>query len=136
MGSLIGSFWGTATFLIGIAAILDQKSGMKPPKWYWPLGVAFVLMISLAAFGTSGGPSVNPAADIAPRIAASMLGWSGVLWKGHGGHYWWIAGIVGPHLGAIFGLWSFRFFISAHYPDEEEERQKNAVELESLNKQV
>lgn len=135
IGSFIGSFWGTAIFLIGIAAILDQKSNMKAPKWYWPLGVSFVLMISLAAFGVSGGPSVNPAADLTPRIAASMMGWGSVLWKGHGGHYWWIAGIVGPHLGAIFGLWSYRFFISAHYPDDEEEaRHKNSVELEGLNK--
>ena len=136
LGSLIGSIWGTATFLIGIAAILDQKSHMKPPKWYWPLAVSFVLMISLAAFGTNGGPSVNPAADLAPRIAASLLGWGGVIWSPQGGHYWWIAGIVGPHVGAIFGLWSYRFFIAAHYPDDEEdaERQRNAVELEGLNK--
>jgi MIP family channel proteins len=134
IGSFIGSFWGTAVFLIGIAAILDLKSNMKPPKWYWPLGVSFVLMVALAAFGASGGPSVNPAADLAPRIAASMLGWGSHLWKGHGGNYWWIAGLAAPHLGAIFGLWSFRIFIAAHYNDDEEERNKNAVELEGLNK--
>ena len=133
-GSFIGSFWGTAVFLIGIAAILDQRSNMKPPKWYWPLGVAFVLMISLAAFGVNGGPSVNPAADLAPRLFASLCGWRTVLWSGHGGHYWWIAGLAGPHLGAIFGVWSYKLFIAAHYPPEEEEDAQNRVELERLNK--
>jgi len=133
IGSFIGSFWATAIFLIGIAAILDQRSHMKPPKWYWPLGVAFVLMISLAPFGVNGGPSVNPAADLPTRIFASIFGWGDVMWKGHGGHYWWIAGLAGPHLGAIFGLWSYRLFIGAHYP-EEEETEANRLELERLNK--
>lgn len=135
-GTLITSFWGTATFLIGIAAILDPKSAMKPPKWYWPLGVAFVLMISLAPFSANGGASVNPAGDFATRIAASLMGWSSVLWKAQNGHFWYISGLIAPHLGAIFGLWSYRVLISAHYPDEEEERAEagNSTELEGLNK--
>jgi len=132
-GSFVGSFWATAIFLIGIAAILDQRSNMKPPKWYWPLGVAFVLIVSLAAFGSNGGPSVNPAADLAPRIFASLVGWKHVLWSGHGGHYWWIGGLAGPHIGAIFGVWSYRFFIGAHYPEEEEE-EVESKEMERLNK--
>lgn len=117
VGAFTGSFLATAVFLIGVAAILDQNSSMKPPKWYWPFGVAFVLMISLAAFGSNGGPSVNPAADLATRIFASLAGWKPVLWSPLNGHYWWIAGLAGPHLGAIFGLWLYRFCISAHYPD-------------------
>ncbi|KAI1301739.1 Aquaporin-10 [Halotydeus destructor] len=130
-GSFVGSFWGTAVFLLGIAAILDQMSNMKPPKWYWPFGVSLVLMISLAAFGHNGGPSVNPAADLAPRIFASLAGWGKVLWKAQGGKYWAIAGLAGPHLGAIFGLWFYRVCISAHYPEQPPAR---AVELERLNK--
>lgn len=117
VGAFTGSFLATAVFLIGIAAILDQNSNMKPPKWYWPFAVALVLMISLAAFGSNGGPSVNPAADLATRIFASLAGWKPVLWSQLNGHYWWIAGLAGPHLGAIFGLWFYRFCISAHYPD-------------------
>lgn len=135
-GTLITSFWGTATFLLGIAAILDQKSSMKPPKWYWPLGVGFVLIIALAPFGANGGAQVNPAGDLASRIAASLLGYGSLVWKHQGGHYWYIAGLVAPHLGAIFGLWSYRVLISAHYPDEEEEQQTsgNQTELDALNK--
>lgn len=128
--SFLGSFWGTAVFLFGIAAILDQKSNMKPPKWYWPLGVSFVLMVSLAAFGTNGGPNVNPAADFAPRLFASCVGWSSVLWHGS---WWWVIGLVAPHLGALFGLWIYRICIAAHYPDEEEEENsRDRHELERL----
>lgn len=131
VGAFIGSFWATAVFLLGIAAILDAQSQMKPPKWYWPLGVSFVLMISLAAFGHNGGPSVNPAADLSPRVFASLAGWDSVMWKALNGNYWWIGGLVGPHLGAIFGLWFYRFCISAHYPDAP---PANSLELERLNK--
>lgn len=139
VGAFTGSFLATAVFLIGVAAILDQNSNMKPPKWYWPLGVAFVLMISLAAFGSNGGPSVNPAADLATRIFASLAGWKPVLWSHLNGHYWWIAGLAGPHLGAIFGLWFYRFCISAHYPDsppvnrrDSEDTEKAQVEMRRL----
>lgn len=24
-----------------------------------------------------------------------------------GGHYWWVAGIVGPHVGAVIGGWLY-----------------------------
>lgn len=24
-----------------------------------------------------------------------------------GGHYWWVAGIIGPHVGAIIGGWVY-----------------------------
>lgn len=131
LGSFVTSFWATAVFLLGIAAILDQQSNMKPPKWYWPLSVSFVLMVALAGFGHNGGPSVNPAADLAPRIFASLAGWDKVLWTAQGGNYWWIAGLVGPHAGAIFGLWFYRFCIGAHYPDQP---VASALELERLNK--
>ena len=131
LGAFLGSFWGTAVFLLGIAAILDQQSNMKPPKWYWPFSVSLVLMISLAAFGHNGGPSVNPAADLAPRILASLLGWKPVMWTAQGGMYWWIGGLAGPHLGAIFGLWFYRVCISAHYPDPP---PADRMELERLNK--
>ena len=139
IGAFTGSFLATAVFLIGVAAILDQNSNMKPPKWYWPLAVSFVLMISLAAFGSNGGPSVNPAADLATRIFASLAGWKPVLWSPLHGHYWWIAGLAGPHLGAIFGLWFYRFCISAHYPDNptpvnrrESSDEKAQVEMRRL----
>lgn len=141
IGAFTGSFLATAVFLIGVAAILDQNSNMKPPKWYWPFGVALVLMISLAAFGSNGGPSVNPAADLATRIFASLAGWKPVLWSPLHGHYWWIAGLAGPHLGAIFGLWFYRFCISAHYPDlppinrreSADGTEKAQVEMRRLN---
>lgn len=118
--SFLGSFWGTAVFLFGIAAILDQKSSMKPPKWYWPLSVSFVLMISLAAFGANGGPNVNPAADFPTRIFASCVGWSSILWHDS---WWAVIGLLAPHLGAIFALWVYRICISAHYPDEQDDAQ-------------
>lgn len=127
--SFLGSFWGTAVFLFGIAAILEQKSSMKPPKWYWPLGVSFVLMISLAAFGANGGPNVNPAADFPTRIFASCVGWAPILWNGS---WWLVIGLVAPHTGAIFALWVYRICISAHYPDEEGNDAQDTHELRQL----
>jgi glycerol uptake facilitator-like aquaporin len=130
-GSFYTSFWATAVFLIGIAAVLDQVSAHKTPKWFWPLGVAFVLMVSLVAFGSNGGPSVNPAADLPTRIFASLVGFKGVMFAPQNGNHWWIVGLLGPHLGAIFGLWFYRFCISSHYPPPE---PQNSAEMQRLNK--
>ena len=94
-------------------------------------------MISLAAFGANGGPSVNPAADLPTRLFASLAGWKAVMWNAQGGNYWWIAGLAGPHLGAVFGLWFYRFCIAAHKPEDNSlnvDPKADPMELERLNK--
>jgi hypothetical protein len=52
---------------------------------------------------------INPARDLGPRIAITLLGWNGVSFTGPGADWWvWT---VGPIIGAIAGgaAWMFLF---------------------------
>ncbi|RWS26378.1 aquaporin-9-like protein [Leptotrombidium deliense] len=133
MGCFVNSFFATAVFLIAAAACIDMKN-MRAPKWYWSLGVALGLTVSLAAFAGSGGPSVNPAADLPCRLFAHIAGWGDVIWKPGNGHYWYLSGIIAPHLGAAFGFYFYRVLIGAHVPSENQEDAVDLTELKKLNK--
>ncbi|RWS18007.1 aquaporin-9-like protein [Dinothrombium tinctorium] len=131
-GAFICSVCATAVFLIGAIAILDHRN-MQAPKWYYSLSIGFVLMVSLAAFSSNGSPSVNPAADLPCRIFAHLAGWGNVIWDPLYGHYWYLCGILAPHLGAILGLYLYRIFVGAHFA-KENEREKHVADEQEMSK--
>lgn len=123
-GSFASSFVAAAVFLIGVSTIVDKRQGhVQKPRWFQPLSVAFVVMAIVLAFSHNGGPSINPAADIGPRLFASLIGWRHVVWSCQNGWYWLTTGLVAPHLGAISGVWLYKLFITNHYDERKDQYQ-------------
>ena len=97
-GNLICEVIGTAVLLIGVLGIIryniDLGSGMGP----YAVGI-LVFSIGLSLGGPTGY-AINPARDLAPRLAHALLPISG---KGRSDWpYAWIP-VVGPILGGLIG---------------------------------
>jgi glycerol uptake facilitator protein len=102
VANVISEFIGTFVLLFGISALGANKfaEGLNP------LAVgALVLSIGLS-LGGSTGYAINPARDLAPRIAHALLPIPG---KGNSDWgYAWIP-VVGPILGGIAGAMAHQF---------------------------
>jgi glycerol uptake facilitator protein len=103
IGNLICEVIGTAVLLIGVLGILrntiELSSGMGP----YAVGI-LVFGIGLSLGGPTGY-AINPARDLAPRLAHALLPIPG---KGNSDWgYAWIP-VVGPLLGGLLGAVLFR----------------------------
>lgn len=99
-------FWNCVTETIGTFVLLfvivaAGLIGGKPDLgWLSPMGVAFLVVGIGASLGGPTGYAINPARDLAPRIAHAVL-----PIKGKGDSDWgyaWIP-VVGPIVGGILG---------------------------------
>jgi len=115
--SFNGTFWGGFVFFLALLSVVDanKEGSWSKPNWFKSLALGFLLMTVVAAFGVNGGPVLNPAADIAPRLFASCAGWAKVIWADQGGWYALVTSFLAPTLGGVFGGWTYRYLISNHY---------------------
>ena len=111
----ITEFIGTAVLLFGVLAIGNISAGVESPNAAWTAAVSsyfgpLLVGLLVLAIGLSlGGPTgyaINPARDLGPRIAHSLLPIAG---KGSSDWpYAWVP-IVAPLLGGIAGAQLFNF---------------------------
>jgi len=95
-------FLGAALLVMVLFAVLDKNNG-PPPSGLVPL-VLFILFIGLGAcLGMDTAFGVNPARDLGPRIALSMLGYSRTVIWNYRSQFWLWSGIIAPILGGISG---------------------------------
>ncbi|CAL4125112.1 unnamed protein product, partial [Meganyctiphanes norvegica] len=112
---------GTMLLLICVCAITDSRN-MQVPKGLIPLFVGLSLLNIGICFGFNCGYAINPARDLGPRIFTLIAGWGenpftsmtidSVVW-------WWIP-VVGPHIGAIIGVFIYLIFIELHHTETDE----------------
>ncbi len=101
-GNLICEIIGTAALVFGALAI-PSKSNLAEPGWSTGFGPLLVGLLVFALGLSLGGPTgyaINPARDLGPRLAHSLLPIAG-----KGGSDWgyaWIP-VVGPVLGGLIG---------------------------------
>ncbi|WP_100489339.1 MIP/aquaporin family protein [Sporolactobacillus pectinivorans] len=98
--NFFGEFINTFVLLFGIVGIVSQK--MAPGLMGLAIGI-LIFAIGLSLGGTTGY-AINPARDLAPRIAHALL-----PIPGKGGSDWayaWIP-VVGPILGGICGAFAY-----------------------------
>lgn len=105
-GSFADQIIGTALLMFAVLAVSDDK-GLKIPTWLQPLVMCFVITTLCIAYGLNCMAVLNPARDLSPRLFTTISGWGWASFQPMGGHYWWVAGILGPHLGAILGGWVY-----------------------------
>jgi glycerol uptake facilitator protein len=110
-GNLICEIIGTAALLIGALGIGNANNGLAGGVGPYALGI-LVFGIGLSLGGPTGY-AINPARDLAPRIAHALLpipGKGGSDWS-----YAWIP-VVGPIIGAVIGALVYSTLFSGLTP--------------------
>lgn len=97
-GNLVCEIIGTAVLLVGALGINNTNNGLAGGVGPYAIGI-LVFAIGLSLGGPTGY-AINPARDLAPRIAHALLPIPG---KGDSDwSYAWVP-VVGPLIGAILG---------------------------------
>lgn len=110
-GNLICEIIGTAALLIGVLGISNVNNDLAGGVGPYAVGI-LVFAIGLSLGGPTGY-AINPARDLAPRIAHALL-----PIPGKGGSDWgyaWIP-IVGPIIGAVIGALLYSMLFSGLTP--------------------
>ena len=108
--NLVTEIIGTFVLVLGVLAILTPKNMIPNQGFKEGLGPLLVGVLVLGIGISLGGPTgyaINPARDLGPRIAHSLL-----PIDGKGGSDWgyaWVP-VVGPIIGGILGALFYRTF--------------------------
>ena len=80
-----------------------------PPPPLFALWIGFIIAFIIMVEAPLTMACINPARDLGPRVAITILGWGAAAFPGVG-RPWWVW-TVGPILGALVGgaAWSFIF---------------------------
>lgn len=108
-GSLLDQIFGTAVLLFSLSAISDKRNAGLEAR-HQPLIVALVIGLVCVAFSPNCGAIFNPARDLAPRLVTAIFGYPNTF-APIGGFYWFTAGLLGPHIGAIVGVFAYKLLI-------------------------
>jgi len=108
-GGLLDQIIGTAVLLFSLCAVNDQSNHGLESK-HQPLAIALVVGIVCVSFNANCGAIFNPARDLSPRIVTYIFSYP-LVWEPLNGLYWIVVGVIGPHLGAIIGLFGYKFTI-------------------------
>lgn len=114
-----GEFIATALLVIFILVMLDARSTMKPIAWFFPFGLALVVMMLVVIEGPLSMVSLNAARDLGPRIFIWVTGWKSMAFPGPRSD-WWVTTIA-PTLGAVTAGFFYDLVIEPFLPAAGEE---------------
>lgn len=60
---------------------------------------------------------------MAPRLFTIVIGYGLDAFRPLGGHFWYAAGVVAPHVGAIIGIFIYDVVIGRHLQEKTEDRE-------------
>lgn len=115
------SYTLASVLLMLILLAIQESKVMKLPDYIKPMYMAAALVLTQAAFSANGGPVLNPAQDFSPRLYIAIFGWGSSAFNLYHYHYWWICGILAPHIGAAIGFGLYQ--ILSHFNTIEETMQ-------------
>jgi glycerol uptake facilitator protein len=111
MSNLLCEVIGTAVLLVGVLGIAHEKNEIGSGVGPYAVGI-LVFGIGLSLGGPTGY-AINPARDLAPRLAHAILPIAG-----KGGSDWgyaWIP-VIGPIIGGTIGAALYHFLFSGLSP--------------------
>jgi glycerol uptake facilitator protein len=117
MRNLFSEFLGTAVLLLCVRALGDPRN-VSPPRWLAPALTGLVVWSIGLSLGGLTGYAINPARDLGPRVAASMLGWGASVFTSHGWYFW--IPIIAPLAGGLAGAWLYDLAIAPNLPPPDE----------------
>ena len=123
-GSLMDQIIGTAVLLFSLSALADRSNNGLEER-HQPLVIALIIGMVCVSFNPNCGAIFNPARDLSPRLVTALLGYPSV-WKPVEGFYWLTAGVIGPHVGAIVGVFAYKLLIGSSLAT------KHEYELDSI----
>jgi glycerol uptake facilitator protein len=115
--NLFSEFLGTAILLVAVRALTDPRNA-APSRAAAPALMGMVVWSIGLSLGGLTGYAINPARDLGPRLASSLLGWGTAVFRSHGGYAW--IPVVGPLLGGIVGAWLYDVCVARNLPAVEE----------------
>ncbi|XP_029642182.1 aquaporin-8 isoform X2 [Octopus sinensis] len=107
--------YATFFFCGGILAIIDSNSTVSSPNMA-PLAIGLLLTAVVSSYGLNGGPAVNPALDLGPRIVLLLAGWGVEPFTFRNLNWFWVP-IVGPLLGSFLGWLFYHAFVAHHWSE-------------------
>lgn len=117
-GSLLDQIIGTAILLFSLSAVTDKNNANLEAR-HQPIYIAFIIGIICVSFSPNCGAIFNPARDLAPRLLTATFGYANVF-QPTNGLYWLTAGVLGPHIGAIVGVFTYKLLIGTSLMKKEE----------------
>ena len=108
-GGLVDQVVGTALLLVGVLAITDSRN-LTPPGWLAAPLIGLLVVAIGVAFGFNAGYAINPARDLGPRLAHSILPIPGKGSSDWG--YAWVP-VIGPIVGGVAGALIYRMLWGA-----------------------
>lgn len=94
--------------LMLLLALIQESKLIRIPRCMRPIYMSAALVLIYAAFSANGGPVLNPAQDFAPRLYIAMFGWGSAAFNLHHYTYWWLCGLIAPHVGALIGFMIYK----------------------------
>lgn len=132
-GGILDQTVSTALLLLCICAVVDKKN-MQVSRGLSALYIGFIVLNIGICFGYNCGYAINPARDLAPRIFTAIAGWGTEPFTY--GNHWWVVPVIGTHLGAIIGTFTYSFFIENHWPKDEDCEEDEGDDSETKEKMI
>jgi glycerol uptake facilitator protein len=107
--AVLAEAFATLILAIVVFAAVDTRNSFAPNLPLFALWIGFIIAFIIMVEAPLTMACINPARDLGPRIAITMLGWGAAAFPGVG-RPWWVW-TVGPILGALAGgaAWTFIF---------------------------
>lgn len=115
---LLDQVVSTAVLLLGICSVTDGRN-MAVPRGQQPLLVGLSVSACMYAFSYNCGNPLNPARDLAPRVFTALSGWGSAVFSFRAYNWFWVP-VVGPHVGAIIGVWTYKLAVENHWVSADE----------------
>ncbi|KAM6967467.1 aquaporin-10a [Aplochiton taeniatus] len=103
---------GTATLLVCLLALSDQRNSAAPAQLEPLMSGMAVFAIDLSMGGNSGC-ALNPVRDLGPRLFTYIAGWGEEVF--YAGNCWFWVPLVGPFVGSLVGACFYQLFIELHH---------------------
>ncbi len=111
--NVFSEFLGTAVLLVGVRALSDRRN-VHFRGYFEPLLNGLLVFAIGLSLGGLTGYAINPARDLGPRLAASLLGWGPAVFRSHDWYFW--VPIVGPLAGGVGGILLYDLLVHPNLP--------------------